>query len=79
MTRTQVRQEIRQMRFEEACGGWQARRLERQALLQLLPAPARQHASTPARGSYTWVKNTLQGAGLVAKAPARGKHRRMSP
>ena len=26
--------------------------------------------------SYTWVKNTLQRAGLVAKAPARGRHRR---
>ena len=26
--------------------------------------------------SSTWVKNTLQRAGLVAKAPARGKHRR---
>ena len=26
--------------------------------------------------SYTWVKNTLQRAGLVAKAPGRGKHRR---
>ena len=28
------------------------------------------------RRSYTWVKNTLQRAGPVAKAPARGKHRR---
>ena len=26
--------------------------------------------------SYTWVKTTLQRAGLVAKAPGRGKHRR---
>ena len=26
--------------------------------------------------SYTWVKSTLQRAGLVAKAPGRGKHRR---
>ena len=25
--------------------------------------------------SYTWVKNTLQQAGLVRKAPGRGKHR----
>ena len=33
----------------------------------------RKHQGT--RG-YTWVKNTLQGAGLVAKAPGRGKHRR---
>ena len=33
----------------------------------------REHAGTR---SYTWVKNTLQRAGLVAKAPARGRHRR---
>ena len=26
--------------------------------------------------SYTWVRNTLQKAGLVKKAPGRGKHRR---
>lgn len=26
--------------------------------------------------SYTWVKNRLQAAGLVSKAPAKGKHRR---
>jgi len=26
--------------------------------------------------SYTWVRNTLQAAGLVKKAPGRGKHRR---
>ena len=26
--------------------------------------------------SYTWVKNNLQEAGLVAKAPGRGKHRK---
>ena len=34
----------------------------------------RHHAGTR---SYTWVKNTLQRAGLVAKAPGRGKHRRL--
>ena len=133
MTRTQVLQEIRQMRFEEAYGGWQARRLTQEEEARLLGvcerpfrryvdryedegldglidkrlgqvsarrAPVdevvrtetlyrerydgwnvkhfysfyrRQHAGTR---SYTWVKNTLQGAGLVAKSPARGKHRR---
>lgn len=26
--------------------------------------------------SYSWVRNTLQRAGLVKKTPARGKHRR---
>lgn len=29
--------------------------------------------------SYTWVKNTLQGKGLVSKAPRRGAHRRRRP
>lgn len=26
--------------------------------------------------SYTWVKNRLQSAGLVTRAPGRGKHRK---
>ena len=29
--------------------------------------------------SYTWVKNALQGAGLVAKASRKGTHRRARP
>ena len=29
--------------------------------------------------SYTWVKNTLQGKGLVSRAPRRGAHRRRRP
>ena len=28
------------------------------------------------RRSYTWVKNTLQGAGVVKRAPRRGAHRK---
>jgi transposase len=31
------------------------------------------------RRSYSWVKNTLQHAGLVRKAPKRGKHRKQRP
>ena len=133
MTRTQVLQEIRRMRFAEAYGGWQERRLSQEEAARLLGvcertfrryvdryedegldgladkrlgqvsarrAPVdevvrtealyrerydgwnvkhfhsfyrREHAGTR---SYTWVKNTLQRAGLVAKAPARGRHRR---
>ena len=34
----------------------------------------RRHASTH---SYTWMKNTLQRAGLVAKAPGRGWRKRV--
>jgi hypothetical protein len=33
----------------------------------------REHQGTR---SYTWVKNTLQGAAVVAKAPQRGAHRK---
>ena len=33
----------------------------------------REHQGTR---SYTWVKNTLQGASVVARAPARGAHRK---
>ena len=133
MTRTQVLQEIRQMRFEEAYGGWQARRLTQEEAARLLGvcertfrryvdryedegldglvdkrldqvsarrAPVDEVVRTEAlyrerydgwnvkhfysfyrrryagARSYTWVKNTLQRAGLVAKAAARGKHRR---
>ena len=36
MTRTQVLQEIRQMRFDEAYGGWQARRLTQEETARVL-------------------------------------------
>ena len=36
MTRTQVLQEIRRMRFEEACGGWQERRLTQEEAARLM-------------------------------------------
>ncbi|MEO1767373.1 hypothetical protein V6E02_09125, partial [Thiobacter sp. AK1] len=45
------------------------RRLERQAFPRLVPAGR-------GRRSYTWVKNRLQEAGVVKKAPGRGKHRK---
>ena len=133
MTRTQVLQEIRQMRFEEAYGGWQERRLRQEEAARLLGvcertfrryvdryedegldgladkrlsqvsarrAPVDEVVRTETlyreryqgwnvkhfysfyrrehggERSYTWVKNTLQRARLVAKAPGRGKHRR---
>ena len=133
MTRTEVLQEIRRMRFKEAYGGWQERRLTQEEAARLLGvcertfrryvdryeeegldglvdkrlsqvsarrAPVDEVVRTEAlyrerydgwnvahfysfyrrrhagERSYTWVKNTLQRAGLVAKAPGRGKHRR---
>ena len=133
MTRTEVLQEIRRMRFNEAYGGWRDRRLTQEEAARLLGvcertfrryveryedegldgladkrlgqvsarrAPVDEVVRTETLyrerydgwnvahfysfyrrrhgggRSYTWVKNTLQRAGLVAKAPARGKHRR---
>jgi len=133
MTRTQLLEEIRRMRFVEAYVGWQSRRLTQGEAARLLGvcdrtfrryvdryeeegldgladkrlgqvsarrAPVDEVVRTEAlyrerydgwsvkhfysfyrrehagERSYTWVKNTLQRSGLVAKAPARGKHRR---
>ena len=133
MRQTEVLQEIRKMRFEEAYGAWTERRLTQEEAASLLGVCARtfrryidryeeegldglidkrlgqvshrkapvdevlrlealykerydgwnikhfysfyrnQHSGTR---SYTWVRNTLQKAGLVKKAPGRGKHRR---
>ena len=38
MTRTQALQEIRRMRFEEAYGGWQSRRLTQEEAVQPTPS-----------------------------------------
>lgn len=132
MRRTELLQEIRKMRFEEAYGGWQCGRLTQEEAARLLGvcdrtsqcyiarfeeagldglvdrrlaqvshrrAPVDEvmavvdryrsrhagwnvkhfHAWYKREGgtrSYTWVKNRLQEAGVVAKAPGRGKHRK---
>lgn len=132
MRRTELLQEIRKMRFEEAYRGWTERWLRQEAAARLLGVCERtfrryiaryedegldglidQRLSQVSHGrapvdevmaltercqrrhlgwnvkhfyawyrregglrSYTWVKNTLQGAGLVGKAKARGKHRK---
>ena len=51
--------------YRERYDGWNVKHFHR--------FHRREHAGTR---SCTWVKNTLQRAGLVAKAPARGRHRR---
>ena len=133
MRPTEVLQEIRKMRFEEAYGAWTERRLTQEEAASLLGVCARtfrryidryeeegldglidkrlsqvSHRKAPVdevlrlealykerydgwnvkhfysfyrnrhggTRSYTWVRNTLQKAGLVKKAPGRGKHRR---
>jgi len=133
MRRTELLQEIRKMRFEEAYSAWTEKRLTQEEAARLLGVCERtfrryidryeeegldglidkrlnqvshrkapvdevlrletlykerydgwnikhfysfyrnQHGGTR---SYTWVRNTLQKAGLVKKAPGRGKHRR---
>ena len=132
MRRTELLQEIRKMRFEEAYGGWETGRLTQAEAARLLGVCERtfrrylsryeeggmeglidrrleqvSHRRAPVdevmrltetyRGrhqgwsakhfyawyrkdggarSYTWVKSRLQEAALVAKAKARGAHRK---
>jgi transposase len=132
MRRTQVLQEVRMMRFEEAYGGWQKGRLSQEEaarllgvcertfrrqinryedegiqglmdkrlsqashrrapvdeLMQLTDGYRRRHMGWSAKHyyawyrrdggkrSYTWVKNRLQDAGLIAKSKGKGKHRK---
>jgi len=132
MKRTELLQEIRAMRFEEAYSGWQEGRLRQEEAARLLGvcertfrryidryeengldglidrrlaqvshrrAPVdevmalceqyqRRHEGWSAKHffawyrrdggsrSYSWVKNRLQGGGLIKKAPGRGKHRK---
>ncbi len=127
MRRTQLLQELRQMQFEQAYGGWQQGRLTQEEAARLLGVSERtfrryidRYEEAGLEGlidkrltqvssrcapvdevmavvesyrrryegwnvkhfyawyrrdgggrSYTWVKNTLQAAGAVAKAPGR--------
>src|SRR5512144_634385 len=132
MRRTELLQEIRKMRFEEAYRGWTERRLRQEEAARLLGVCERtfrryidryedegldglidqrlsqvSHRRAPVDEvmalteryrrrhlgwnvkhfyawyrregggrSYSWVKNTLQGAGLVTKAVKGGVHRK---
>jgi len=132
MRPTELRQEIRKMRFEEAYYGWTENRLDQTEAARLLGVCSRtfrryvnryeengleglidkrleqvSHRRAPidevfalteryrkrhsgwnckhfyswyrrdgGKRSYTWVKTRLQEAGLVKKAPGRGKHRK---
>ena len=132
MRRTEWLQETRRMRFEEAYGGWQSRKLTQEEAGRLLGVSERtfrryvdryenegfeglrdkrltQASSRKAPGaevqdvvaryrdrhqgwnvkhfyawyrrdlgcrSYTWVKTTLQEAGLVSRGKGKGAHRR---
>ena len=136
MKRTEILQEVRKMRFEEAYEGWKRGRLTQEEAARLLGVCDRtfrryllryedkgmeglidlrlgqiSHRCAPvdevlvladlysrryqgftvkhfyswyrrAHGgirSYTWVKNTLQGKGLVQKGSRKGQHRKQRP
>jgi len=136
MKKTELLQEVRKMRFEEAYDGWKKGRLTQEEAARLLGVCDRtyrrylvryeeqgmeglidqrlgqiSHRSAPvdeiialadlynhryqgftvkhfyswyqrSHGgirSYTWVKNTLQGKGLVPKASRKGTHRKQRP
>ncbi len=51
--------------YREGYSGWSVRHFQRWY--------EREHGG---QRSYTWTKNTLQGAGVVAKTKGKGKHRR---
>ena len=136
MKRTELLQEVRKMRFEEAYEGWQRGRLTQEEAAMLLGVCDRtfrrylfryedkgmeglidqrlgqvSHRSAPVdevvslgdlyrcryegftakhfyswyrrvhggTRSYTWVKKTLQGKGLIPKASGKGVHRKQRP
>ena len=57
MTRTQVLQEVRRMRFAEAYGGWQERRLTQEEAARLLGVTG---AGASARFGATWTATRTQ-------------------
>ena len=62
MTRTQVLQEIRRMRFEEAYGGWQERRLTQEEAARLLGVCERTACPRKSGGSgATWTATRTKG------------------
>ncbi len=68
MTRTQVLQEIRRMRFEEAYGGWQSRRLTQEEAARLLGG------GVSARSGAAWTATrTRDTTGWWTSAWARSR------
>ena len=71
MTRTQLLQELRQMRFEEAYGGWQCRRLTQEEAARLLGVCER----TFRRYVDRYEDEGTRGAGGQALEPGLGAAR----
>ena len=61
MTRTQLLQELRQMRFKEAYGGWRERRLTQEEAARLLGLRERRHRRGRGRGN-----DVIDAAGVAA-------------
>ena len=62
MRRTELLQEVRKMRFEEACGGWQERRLTQEAAARLLGVCERTACPRESGGSgATWTATRRRG------------------
>ena len=80
MTRTQLLQELRRMRFQEAYGGWQERRLTQEVAARLLGGVSADSGAastaTGTRGSTGWSTSALAksrrgAAGGVRRLPDR--------
>jgi hypothetical protein len=82
MRRTELMQEIRMMRFEEAYGGWRRGRLtqeEAACLLGVSERTFRRHMARYEAEGLEGLADRRQGAGLVAKGSRRGAHRKQRP
>ena len=51
MRRTEPRQEVRKMRFEEACGGWRERRLTQEEAARM-PGGVRAYSLSPQKRGF---------------------------
>ena len=77
MTRCQVLQEIRRMRFEEAYGGWQSRRLTQEEAARLLGVCERTACPRGSGGSgATWTATRTRGW-TGSRTSAWGRSRRV--
>ena len=63
MRRTELLQEVRKMRFEEACGGWQERRLTQEEAARM-PGVCERTACPRESGGFRRYVDRYEGEGL---------------